>query len=138
MGSSYVGQYSSGVGFAEYKAVTVPYTGTIYGVSFYVTTAPGLGSVAIYTDRNGGPWWLLASSVTQAISVGWNYITISPGTLAPAHYWIGVEVSNASRVAWSTGGIDRFGYTPFGTWTNPAQNQNILGNLAVTGYYCHY
>jgi beta-glucanase (GH16 family) len=64
--------------------------GTLQSESFYVKTAGGHLTLAVYdaTGANGGPGKLIASSAVFTPVTGWNTVPLPQVALSPGNYWL--------------------------------------------------
>jgi hypothetical protein len=86
---------------------TLAQAATLESLSFYVTNAAGNLRLGVYSDANGYPGTLLASTGDFATTLGWNTQPVAaPTQLAQGNYWIAYEPSdnNLAFMKSDTGG----------------------------------
>ena len=126
-----------------YKPVTIggSWQSTIQTISAYVPTGYGMMQAAVYSDFNGTPWNLLEEEgpvYANSTVANWTTITFGVQDLAPGNYWLAVEITNTGVIQYSSRGNDLFGFSPWGTWPNPAVVQTKIGTIDVQGFICGY
>ena len=130
------GNYYAGNGTIFYKKLTVSAGAQIQKIYTYIQSGQGQIKGAIYTDLNGYPRILLAQSAPVYVSTGWQNVTITSGTLAAGAYWVAMECNSSVKMLYSRVGQDKFQYSQYGPWPNPAISQNVLGNASIYSYKC--
>lgn len=120
-----------------YKKVVTSSTTTFYGLTVYTTTGYGKIMGAIYSDRNGLPWNLLASSAAYPSGPsGWVTVPVSYSAAAGT-YWLATEVAAPAKIMYNQQGVDKFQYNQFGSFPSRAVVQNTLGNVSMYGSFCN-
>ena len=140
-----MGPYAVGNGTIFYKKVTFSQANLslLQSVSGYILTGYGRMQAAIYsnnTSTNQPNALLQKSSIIQCLGPGWSTVAFTPVGITPGTYWLGVQVTGTGRLEYNGpgSGTDLFQYGPFGTWPNPANVQNFLGNADIYGTACGY
>lgn len=102
-------------------------SGTITSMSVFIASPVSASpnnqfQVAIYSDNNGTPGNLIASSASQTIVPdAWNTVLINAPVTANAYYWVAYNTNgldgNANNLRYDSGGMMNW-LTPesFGTW----------------------
>jgi hypothetical protein len=120
--------------------------GTVTSISVYVAAVGASPNnkfqVAIYSDANGSPGALLASSATGTlVANSWNTIPISANIAANTAYWLVYNANGTSaqnNMKYSSGGSSAYssGSVTFGTW--PASFGSSVGQSVVFSIYATY
>jgi hypothetical protein len=118
---------------------------TITSVSAFVASPVSASpnnqfQVAIYTDNNGAPGALIASSASQTIVPdAWNTVPISASITANSYYWLAYNTNglagNANNLRYDSGGAEAW-LTPasFGTWLSTFGTPSGTGAINLSIY----
>lgn len=130
------GNYYAGNGTVFFKKITVSGGAQIQNIYTYVVSGSGSIKGAIYSDYNGYPRVLMSQSIPKTVSTGWNSVSITSGSLSAGAYWMAVECNGSVKMKYAQVGLDKFQYSQYGPWPDPAIAQNVLGNASMYGYKC--
>ena len=120
--------------------------GTVASMSVFIASPISASpnnqfQVAIYSDNNGTPGALIASSASQIIVPdAWNTLLISAPVTANAFYWLAYNTNglaaNTNNVRYDSGGASFAYITPeaFGTWPTTFSPVGGTSTLSLSIY----
>jgi hypothetical protein len=123
-------------GALDAYVATLPVYGTVTSMSVYLKTHSGSNqvSMAIYSNSGGVPGTLLAQTSSVVATVGWNTLSISPGSvsLSAGTYWLAVQLSGTDKIAYDGGGTganNRYRTYTYGSFPS------TFGTASAGGWY---
>jgi hypothetical protein len=93
LGSSTVtGSYDFS-GYIDGNLYSLPVSGTVTGIQFYVAGGSGDVRVAVYADASGAPGALLTQGGPASYGPGIQSLDVAPVDLTPGSYWLFVQTT---------------------------------------------
>jgi hypothetical protein len=83
---------------------TLPVSGVLSAMSFFVVAGSGQARVALYADTGSGPGALLAQAGPVAVGPGNQTVPMGALALGPATYWLFIQTTAGVDLALTTGG----------------------------------